>query len=214
MKKPIVKHGVWIILLLSTAMRLHAQRSVPIYLEGELGIDRFHDSSVRAVFPAGAAFRVGAAFALAEQERLRLRPQVGVIFFGNKIDEEITEQLLIIKGGVQVSYDAFFVGRTTFFPYLDIDYNWVSNFDMESYGEDNVSYSENYLRGTGMSHEIGFRVQRNEWYVKAGYEFFKPRLRIRRSIMDEDLTSGYLTPSSHTFPFNAFHISLGFSIRP
>ncbi len=214
MRLSILRRVVWVALLLLAVLPLRGQQSVPVYLEGEFGVDRFGDASVRSVFPAGAAFRLGAAFALADQGRLRLRPQGGVKFFGNKIDEEVTEQLLIIKGGIQVSYDAFFLGQTTFFPYLGIDYNWVSNFDMESYGEEDVSYSENYLRGTGMSQEIGLRVQIREWYVKAGYELFRPRLRVRRSIVDDDLTSGYLTPSSHAFPFNTVNISLGFSIRP
>ena len=85
---------------------------------------------------------------------------------------------------------------------------------MESYGEDDVSYSENYLRGTGISEEVGLRVQVSDWYVKAGYELFRPRLRVRQSIVDDDLTSGYVTPPSHPFRFNTVNISIGFSIRP
>lgn len=214
MSVPVLRKVGWMALFSLATLHLYGQRSVPVYLEGEFGIDRFTDASVRSVFPAGAAFGLGAAFALTDQERLRLRPQGGVTFFGNKIDDQITEQLLIIKAGIQVSYDALFFGQTTFFPYLSVDYNWVSNFDMENYGEDDVSYSENYLRGTGISQEIGLRVQIREWYVKAGYELFRPRLRVRRAIQDDDLTSGYLTPSSHVFPFNTVNISLGFSIRP
>lgn len=214
MRGPVLRTAGWTILCWLAALHLHAQRSVPVFLEGEFGIDRFSDASVRSVFPAGAAFRLGAAFALGDQERLRLRPQGGVTFFGNKIDEEVTEQLLVIKAGVQVSYDAFFLGRTTFFPYLGVDYNWVSNFDMESYGEDEVSYSKSYLHGTGISQEVGVRVQVGEWYAKVGYALFRPRLRVRRSIIDDDLSSGYRTPSSHVFSFNSFNISVGFSIRP
>lgn len=214
MRLLVLRRIVWMILFSLAVLPLRGQQSIPVYLEGEIGVDRFGDGDVRSVFPAGAAFRLGAAFALADQERLRLRPQGGVKFFGNTIDEEVTEQLLIIKGGVQVSYDAFFLGRTTFFPYLAVDYNWVSNFDMESYGEDDVSYSENYLRGTGISEEVGLRVQVSDWYVKAGYELFRPRLRVRQSIVDDDLTSGYVTPPSHPFRFNTVNISIGFSIRP
>ncbi|GGC17795.1 hypothetical protein GCM10011386_07160 [Parapedobacter defluvii] len=204
----------WIGILLLASLRLNAQQEVPVYLEGEFGVDRFGEASIRSVFPAGAVIRLGAAFALADQGRLRLRPQGGVKYFGNKIDEEITEQLLVIKAGVQASYDVFFIGQATFFPYLGVDYNWVSNFDMEDYGEEDATYSENYLRGSGMSQEIGLRVQIREWYVKAGYELFRPRLRAKRSIIEDDLAGGYLTPSSHAFRFNTLNISIGFSIQP
>lgn len=210
----LAKKAGWIGAVLLATLPLHAQQKVPVYLEGEFGIDRFSDASVRSVFPAGAAIRLGAAFALTDAERLRLRPQGGVQFFGNKIDEEITEQLLIVKGGVQVSYDVFFVGQATFFPYLAVDYNWVSNFDMESYDEEDATYSENYLHGNGPSQEAGLRVQIREWYIKVGYEWFNPRLRVRRSIIEDDLVAGFLTPSSHSFRFNSLNVSLGFSIRP
>ena len=204
----------WIVVLLFAVLSLRAQQSVPVYLEGEIGGRLFSNASIRSVFPAGAAFRLGAALALADEGRLRLRPQGGVTFFSNQIDEDITEQLLVVKGGMEVSYDAYFVGRTTFFPYAALDYNWVFNFDMESYGEDDVSYSENYLRGNGLSQEVGLRVQVGEWYVKAGYEFFKPRLRVQRSLINDDLESGYVTPSSHVFLLNTVNISVGFSIQP
>ena len=204
----------WTAVLLLVTLGLRAQQSLPVYLEGELGGSRFSQASVRSVFPAGAAFRLGAAFALTDEERLRLRPQGGVTFFSNQLDENVAEQLLIIKAGVQVSYDAYFVGRTTFFPYVSLDYNWVTNFDMESYGEDDVSYSENYLRGNGLSQEVGLRVQVGEWYVKAGCEFFKPRLRVQRSLINDDLESGYITPPSHAFSLHTVNISVGFSIRP
>ncbi|PPL03528.1 hypothetical protein [Parapedobacter indicus] len=214
MMAPVLRKSGWMGVLLLAALELHAQRSLPVYLEGEFGVERFGDASVRSVFPTGAALRLGAAFALADQGRLRLRPQGGVTFYGNKINEEVTEQLLFVKGGMQVSYDAFFLGRMTFFPYLGIDYNWVSNFDMESYDGEEATYSENYLHGTGISQEIGLRVQISEWYVKAGYGLFRSQLRVRRSILDNDLTSGYVTPPSHSFQFDTINISVGFSIRP
>ena len=214
MTGPLLKKLGWTAVWLAAALGLRAQQSMPVYLEGEIGVERFADAAVRSVFPAGAAFQLGPSFALANEGRLRLRPQGGVVFFSNQIDENITEQLLNVKAGVQVSYDAYFIGRTTFFPYVALDYNWVSNFDMESYGDDDVSYSENYLRGRGLSQAVGLRVQRGEWYIKAGYVWFRPRLRVQQALVDDDLASGYITPSSHVFSLNTVVISIGFSIRP
>jgi hypothetical protein len=202
----------WIGLLLS-ATTLSAQEKLPVSLDVEAGVERFGSSSMRSVFPAGGNLKIGPVFALTDEWRLRLRPQAGFKMFFNEIDEWVTEQLLIIKVGGQVSYDVFYVGQVTFFPYLAADFNWVTNFDAESDGgsgeDESITYSDSYLKGSGFSEELGLRVQMPKWYVKMGYEFFNPRLKARRSIIEEDLASGYLTPKSHTFNFSTFNITIG-----
>ncbi|WP_353126281.1 hypothetical protein [Parapedobacter pyrenivorans] len=203
---------VWVGLLLS-AMTLSAQEKLPVFLEVEAGVERFSSPSIQSVFPTGVNVKMGPVFAFAEEWRLRLRPQAGVKLFFNEIDEWVTEQLLIIKVGGQVSYDAFYIGQVTFFPYLAADFNWVSNYDAESDGgtgeDESITYSDNYLKGSGFSQEVGMRIQLQKWYVKMGYEFFKPRLKARRTIITDDLASGYLTPKSHPFVFNTFNITIG-----
>lgn len=202
----------WIGLLLS-ATTLSAQEKLPVSLDVEAGVERFSSSSMRSVFPVGGNLKIGPVFAVADEWRLRLRPQAGFKMFFNEIDEWVTEQLLIIKVGAQVSYDVFYVGQVTFFPYLAADFNWVTNFDAESDGgsgeDESITYSDSYLKGSGFSEELGLRVQMPKWYVKMGYEFFNPRLKTRRNIIEEDLASGYLTPKAHTFNFNTFNITIG-----
>ena len=194
---------------------LHAQESEkpPIFFEVEAGAERFGDASVRSVFPAGFNIKAGAAFAFGEEWRLRLRPHAGVKFFFNQLGDGVTEQLRMIKVGGQVSYDLFYAGQTTFFPYLSADFNWLANYDAESDGGvgdlENIAFSDNYLSGSGFSPEVGMRIQFGEWYVKLGYEFFNPRMKVRKSIIDEDLDSGYVTPVSHQFNFNTINISVG-----
>src|SRR3546814_6927206 len=106
----------------------------------------------------------------------------------------------------------FDLGDATFFPYLAADFNWVANVDAEKEGDGDdadVTYSDSYLKGAGFSQEVGLRVQVREWYVKLGYEFFNPRLKVRKGIIDDDLASGYLTPRNHRFNFNSFNITVG-----
>jgi len=201
-------------MILVALLRASAQQQTPIYLEGEFGVAAFTNASVRSVFPAGAVVRLGAALALADENRLRLRPQLGATFFGNKIDESITEQLLFVGGGIEVSYDAFYVKQITFFPYVSASYRGVSNFDMESYDDTDATYSESHLRGSGIAQEIGLRIQLRDWYVKGGYQLFSPRLQARKSIVEDDLSGGYVTPSTHRFHFDTVSLSVGFSIRP
>lgn len=200
------------LLLLSTSVQ--AQRAVPVLLEGEVGVERFSDAAVRSVFPVGANLRLGPAFVMASEGRLRLRPQVGLKLFLNEIEEGLTEHLLFFKLGGQVCYDLFYIGQTTFFPYVAAEFNWVSNFDAERYADDDVSFSENYLRGSGWSQEMGFRVQWREVFLKAGCEFFNPTLRARQSLIEEDLAAGYVTPESQVFRFHTLNISIGFSLFP
>jgi len=204
----------WVALTLSVS-HLSAQEALekfPVFLDAEVGASRFASSAMHSVFPVGANLTAGPVFAFGDQWRLRARPQVGITFFSNRIDEWVTEQLLIVKLGGQVSYDAFYLGQVTFFPYVAADFNWVANFDAEEVGEGddtNVTYSDSYLKGTGFSQEVGVRVQAREWYIKLGYEFFNPRLKVRQNIIDDDLTSGYLTPPNHRFNFNSFNITVG-----
>jgi len=207
----------WVALMLSVS-GLSAQETqavpekFPVLLDAEIGASRFTSPATRSVFPLGANLKVGPVFAFGDQWRFRLRPQVGVTFFSNRIDDWVTEQLLIVKLGGQVSYDAFYLGQATFFPYLAADFNWVANFDAEEVGEGddtNVTYSDSYLKGTGFSQEVGVRVQVREWYVKLGYEFFSPRLQVRQDVINDDLASGYITPPNHRFNFNSFNISVG-----
>ena len=202
----------WVGLLLSVTT-LSAQEKLPVFLELEAGVERFGGSTMHSVFPTGMNLKAGPVFALANEQRLRLRPQAGVKLFFNEIDEWVTEQLLVTKLGGQVSYDVFYLGQVTFFPYLAADFNWVSNYDAESDGgsgeDESITYSDSYLKGSGFSKEVGLRVQVHGWYVKMGYEFFKPRLKARRNIIADDLASGYLTPKSHPFNFNTVNISIG-----
>ena len=205
----------WVALLF-LATTLSAQEKRPVFLELEAGIERFASPSMHSVFPAGAHLTLGPVFALASEGRLRLRPQAGVSLFFNEIDEWVTEQLIIPKLGGQVSYDAFYVRQVTFFPYLAAEFNWVANYDAESDGggeDENITYSDSYLTGTGFSQEVGLRVQVRDWYVKMGYAFFSPRLKVRRDIVADDLASGYLTPRSHSFNFNRINITVGATLR-
>ncbi len=201
----------WVVLMLSVS-GVSAQEKFPVFLDAEVGGVRFTEPAMHSVFPVGASLKVGPVFAFGDQWRFRLRPHAGVTFFSNKIDDWITEQLLVVKLGGQVSYDAFYLGQATFFPYLAGDFNWVANFDAEEEGDGddtNVTYSDSYLKGTGFSQEVGLRVQVREWYVKLGYEFFRPRLKIRKDMIEDDLASGYRTPRNHRFHFNSFNITVG-----
>lgn len=198
--------------LMLSVSGLYAQEKFPVFLDAEIGAERFTASAMHSIFPVGASLKVGPVFAFGDQWRLRLRPHAGVTFFSNKIDEWVTEQLLIVKLGGQVSYDLFYLGQATFFPYLTADFNWVANYDAEQEGDGddaNITYSDSYLKGTGFSQEMGLRVQIREWYVKLGYEFFNPRLKVRKDIIDDDLASGYITPRNHRFNFNSVNITVG-----
>lgn len=201
--------GMALVLL---AGNLSAQEKFPVLLDAEVGAERFASSSMHSVFPVGASLKLGPVFGFGDQWRFRLRPHAGVTFFSNKIDDWVTEQLLMVKLGGQLSYDLLYVGSVTFFPYLAADFNWVANFDAEEEGDggdSNITYTDSYLKGNGFSQEVGVRVQMRDWYVKLGYAFFNPRLKVRSDVIEDDQASGYLTPPSHRFNFNSFNITVG-----
>lgn len=191
------------------------EKPLETFFELEAGYSGLVDRDVRSVFRGGAQLLVGVDLAFGPQNRYRFRPQAGVVFFINQQGEFFQERLRIIKTGGQFSYDAYFIGQTTFFPYVSLDYNFVNNYDWESDGVDfdgnhqNVRYSDSYLRGRGLSTELGLKIQYRNFYTKLGYQFFQPTLRVRDSIVEEELWLGYRTPGSHQFNLNSFNVTVG-----
>src|SRR3546814_13809396 len=113
----------WVVLMLSVS-GLCAQEKFTVFLDAEIGAERFTASDMHSIFPVGASLKVGPVFAFGDQWRLRLRPHAGVPFFSNKIDEWIMETLMIVKRGGQVSYAMFFLGAVTCFPSLSASLYW------------------------------------------------------------------------------------------
>lgn len=216
----------FIALMLAIGTNVSAQEdevpSTAAYLELEGGLAMFQSSSLRRDFPIGLQLAFGTELATGRDLRVRLRPQVGVRFFSQPVEEDTNKHFRIFRLGMTFGYDTYFVGQTTFFPYLTLNYNWVNQYDAETIGYDSegratVVYSDSDIKGNGVSTELGLKIQYQRFYVKGGFDIFRPVLRVRYTeeverIESDDRLSIVLQTrhQRETFNLNAFSLSIGY----
>ncbi len=215
----------FVALALALGSRAVAQEDLPrtaAYLELEGGAAMFQSSSMRSDFPVGLQMALGVEFATGNDLRVRLRPQAGLRFFSKYIEQNTNEHFRILRLGGTISYDAYFMGQTSFFPYVSMNYNWVSNYDAETVGYDsegqpNIVYSDSFIKGGGFSTELGLKVQYRRFYVKGGFDLFKPILRVQFVEEDEQSMQGegdrqvfIVRHQREPFNLNAFNLSIGY----
>lgn len=222
-----LKHNIAVCVL--TVCLLAGQRSVAqeedlprmaANLEMEGGVSVFQAKSLRSVLPAGLMLDLGAELSTGRDLRLRLRPQVGVRFFSRDIESNIDEQFRQIRVGGTFSYDAYFRGQTSFFPFVSVNYNWVNNYDAETVGHDsegrpNIITSDSFIKGGGLSTAFGVKVQYQRFFVRGGYEIFNPILRERyeEEIELPEPDSGTVINVGYqrkAFDLSAFKLSVGY----
>lgn len=202
--------------LLLAGKRLAAQEELPriafnVELEGGLSV--FHAKSMRADFPVGLMLDLGTELSTGQDLRVRLRPQVGVRFFSHDIERNVDEQFRQIRVGGTFSYDAYFRGQTSFFPFVSLNYNWVDNYDAETVGHDsegrpNVITSDSFIKGSGLSTTLGLKIQHQRFFVRGGYELFTPLLNVRYAEEVEQVVQHYYRRES--FDLSAFKLSIGY----
>src|SRR3546814_10664659 len=94
----------WVVLMLSVS-GLCAQEKFPVFLDAEIGAERFTASDMHSIFPVGASLKVGPFFAFGDQWRLRLRSHARVTFFSIKIAESSEEHTAELQSLIRSSYD-------------------------------------------------------------------------------------------------------------
>lgn len=191
-----------------------------INLELEGGGVMFQSKSLRSDFPVGLMLDLGAELSTGRDLRVRLRPQVGVRFFSKDIGNNIDEQFRQIRMGSTFSYDAYFLKKTSFFPFVSVNYNWVNNYDAETVGYDsegrpNIITSDSFIKGHGLATAFGIKVQYQRFFVRGGYEVFTPILRQRQEIEVEspEPDGGTVIETFYqrkSFDLSAFNLSVGY----
>ncbi len=203
--------------------RVASQEDLPrmaVNMELEGGASMFQAKTLRSDFPAGLMLDLGAELSTGRDLRLRLRPQVGIRFFSRNIERNVDEQFRQIRLGGTFSYDAYFRGQTSFFPFVSFNYNWVNNYDAETVGHDsegrpNIITSDSFIKGSGLSTAFGVKVQYQRFFIRGGYEIFRPILRERyeEEIELPEPDSGTVTEvrfQRRTFDLSAFNLSIGY----
>lgn len=193
--------------------------AVAAYLELEGGLAMFQSAGMRADFPLGFQLAFGAELATGRDLRIRLRPQLGVRFFTKDVEQDTNEHFRLFRVGSTFGYDAYFIGQTSFFPYVTVNYNWVNNYEAETTGYDwegnpTVVYSDSFIKGNGVSAELGLKVQIRSFFVKGGFDVFQPSLRVRyeEEVEQPDRDRPILQTRyrNESFNLNAFSLSIGY----
>ncbi|SEN09087.1 hypothetical protein SAMN05216436_111108 [bacterium A37T11] len=98
-------------------------------------------------------------------------------------------------------------------PYCKVNIVYAANFD--TYGDDEGEQAgETYLSGWGYAQEVGTKIQfGKKWYIRMGYNFFSPRLKVRNHEFQVDLGAGLEEKRAKTFTLSSASISVGFYLN-
>jgi hypothetical protein len=212
-------------LLLSSLITLYSLsgmaqlKSVKLYLDAGAAVPTNKDLS--EVFTTGVNLYAGAELPLMNQ-RLFVQPIGGMKWYFKEITQEnsLTEHFRTWKAGVAFSYNLVSIKQINISPLIRFDYNWSSNYYSETYNYDfysntsSVALSDKYLKGTGISYDLGIKLQKKKWYLKIDHEFFKPVLNVNEQLRSEAYGQGFLIPATYTYNMNSLNLTIGYQIIP
>lgn len=207
--------------LLLAGGRAAAQEELPrlaVNVELEGGASVFSAKSMRSDFPVGLMLDLGTELSTGRDLRVRLRPQIGLRLFSQDIERNIDEQFRLIRVGGAFSYDAYFVGQLSFFPFVALNFNWVNNYDAETVGYDsegrpNIVTSDSFVKGRGVSTALGLKVQYQRFFARGSYDIFTPILNVRYAKEEEQIGGVQVVHYYYRrepFDLSAFNLSIGY----
>lgn len=178
------------------------------------------NGETREILPFGWTFSLGADIPLLQFDKLKLRPAGGLKWYSKEVAEEssVNENFRTIKAGLQAEYLAFSARKISLSPILRADYNWSRNyFSKTSYNPwsdfATVSNSDYFLKGTGISADLGLKMNIDNYYIQLHYEYYKPELDVNPAIVETAKEQGVLLPSTHTYQFSSLNLLVGMNIN-
>jgi hypothetical protein len=194
-------------------------KNIKLFLEAGAAIPANKD--LNNVFTAGVNGAIGPVISVLD-EKLSIQPLGGMKWYFKQVKEEnsLTEHFRTWKAGVSVSYTVVGFKGIQLSPLLRLDYNWSSNYYSETYdynvynGMSSIALSDKYLKGNGISYDIGMKIQRPNWYLKIDHEFFKPTLTVNEKLRSEAWNQGFFIPENYTYNLNSFNLTIGYQIIP
>ena len=207
-------------LLIAAPVILSAQLNRSLTADVEVGAAVITSNQVKKVYGAGMKLLAGPKVALNASENLWLRVHGGFQWHFKEIEEEnsITDHLRIWKAGTQLEY-FFSTGRVHLAAVAGLNYNWCANYFSATYAYNpwtNTSQtvtSDKFLKGTGLSADIGALVSFNNFFIKTGYEYLNPLLTVNPEIVKSASNEGLIIPEEYRYNLSSLYFHVGYTVN-
>lgn len=191
---------------------------LPLGMDFELGIAIPTTKEIFNLYPLGLNLELGPKVGLLPSQRLWVKPLGGLRWLPQNMEDlngEVMQHFLTWHTGIELQYQ-FQKGNLFLYPLLRLNYNWSRNFSSVTtdVGMDysDTDYSYTYVRGSGLSQELGIRFQIRTGYLKLSYNFYNPNLSLSDRVINDDYNAGYRGITQQRLNFNTINIGIGYDL--
>jgi hypothetical protein len=171
------------------------------------------------VFKGGLNASIGIKTAFFNNN-LWVRPVGGLKYYWKKVNlgEVQREAFITWKGGIELQYKVYTLGKFAIFPILRVDQNMSSNSFTKTTEEktetEGIKTTGKILTGSGISFDAGVMLVRSgDLYVKLDYEYYKPDLTVNPDYVAEMLSRGILMPDHKVYDCSSINLRVGVNLN-
>jgi hypothetical protein len=153
-------------------------------------------------------------------DKLWVRPVGGLKYYWKKVNlgEVQREAFRTWKGGIELQYKVYTLGKFAIFPILRVDQNMSSSQFTKTTEEktetDGLKTTGKILTGSGISFDAGVMLVRSgDLYVKLDYEYYKPDMKVNPDYVSEMMSRGILMPDHKVYDCSSINLSVGVNLN-
>ena len=206
---------------LATSLHSHAQEKDSWGFDLAIGGAYPLNKKTNNTFHLGINFILAGNLPALQFQKLNVKPAIGMKWYYKEIQEvnQVTEHLRTWKAGLQVEYDVVKLKTLQLSPIIKLDYNWTSNYFSETYYYDpwtntsTTATTSKYLKGTGISCDVGLKGKFRQFFIQFNYEYYKPELNVHPDIISNAMNEGIIIAPRHRYNFNSLNLAAGISVN-
>jgi hypothetical protein len=188
-------------------------------LDVDAGFASPANTELSDVFKGGLNASIGFKTAFFN-DNLWVRPVAGLKYYFKKVNlgETHREAFRTWKGGIELQYKVYTLGKFAIVPIVRVDQN-MSSSQFTKVGEEKsetegIKTTGKILTGSGISFDGGVMLVRSgELYVKLDYEYYKPDMEVNPDYVSEMLARGYLMPANKVYDCSSINLSIGVNLN-
>ncbi|HUP10587.1 MAG TPA: hypothetical protein VM187_00195 [Niastella sp.] len=188
-------------------------------IDADAGFASPANTELSDVFKGGLNASIGFKTSFFDN-RLWVRPVAGLKYYWKKVNlgETQREAFRTWKGGIELQYKVYTLGKFAIVPLLRVDQNMSSSqftrINDEKTETEGIKTTGKLLTGSGISFDAGVMLVRSgDLYVKLDYEYYKPDLEVNPDYVAEMLARGILMPANKVYDCSSINLSVGVNLN-
>jgi hypothetical protein len=188
-------------------------------LDVDAGFASPANTELSDVFKGGLNASIGFKTAFFN-DNLWVRPVGGLKYYFKQVNlgETHREAFRTWKGGIELQYKVYTIGKFAIVPIVRVDQN-MSSSQFTKVGEEKsetegIKTTGKILTGSGISFDGGVMLVRSgDLYLKLDYEYYKPDMKVNADYVSEMLARGYLMPANKVYDCSSINLSIGVNLN-